>query len=153
MPEFLQGIKTLPPVGRWHPRQTRAKEGIVFLSRYRDNIYICFLNLSAFEVTWTKVIVARLLHVIYGIKRKWEKHGATMVWGEGSLCVEFSGLSLRRKGVPLMLGSVSPEWDNGVDVASPHARMVWRSQLYIANIPIPPPKKYLVCPSAGRCQR
>ena len=40
--------------------------------------------------------------------------------------VELSGLSLRRKGVPLMLGSPSPEWDN--DVASPHARMVWRSQ-------------------------
>ena len=27
-----------------------------------------------------------------------------------------------------MLGSASPEWDNVVDVASPHARMVRRSQ-------------------------
>ena len=49
--------------------------------------YVCFLNLSTFEVTWTKLIVARLLHAICGIKLKWEKHNATVVWGDGALCV------------------------------------------------------------------
>ena len=48
--------------------------------------------------------------------------------GEGALCVELSRLSLRNKGVRQMLGAASPEWENWVDVASPHAKMVWRSQ-------------------------
>ena len=49
---------------------------------------------------------------IYEIKLKWEKHDATVIWGEGPLCVVLSGLALRRNGVPHMLGSPSPEWEN-----------------------------------------
>ena len=120
MRDFLQNVKILPPLvgecekehfGRCNRRISRDKEGIIFLSRYRDNIYICFLNLGDFEIMWAKLIISRLLHAIRGIKLKWEKHD-TVVWGEGALRVEVSGLSLRRKGVPLMLGSPSPEWDN-----------------------------------------
>ena len=44
------------------------------------------------------------------------------------MSVDISGLALRRKGVPLLLGCPSPEWENWVDISSPHARMVWRSQ-------------------------
>ena len=44
------------------------------------------------------------------------------------LCVELSGLTLRRKGARLMLGPPSPEKGNWVGVSSPDAPMVWRSQ-------------------------
>ena len=50
---FLQGVKTLPLLvgekgqrGRCNPRRTGAKEGMVFLSRFRDNIYATYITIT-----------------------------------------------------------------------------------------------------------
>ena len=55
---------------------------IILMSRYRDNIYLTFLNLTAQETAVAKILISSLLHCIYGIALKWETHGELVVWGE-----------------------------------------------------------------------
>ena len=73
---------------------------------------------------------------------------STGVFGK-TLCVELSGLFLRRTGVPLILGSPAPEGDNWVDVSSPHAR----THGVAKPVSIPPTKNYLVRPCSGEYRR
>ena len=69
---------------------------------------------------------------MYGINLKWEPSSPQSVtWGGASISFTENGMSLTRKGVVYSLDDLgnSPEWDTWVDYSSPHARLVWRSQL------------------------
>jgi len=105
-----------------------ATQNVVLLSRYRDNIYICILNAPTRLLPGLKVVLSQLLSATYGIKLKWDPHGDSVVWGEGSLTFSEKGLSLTRKGISPSLGYTNPEWHRWVDASSPHARLAWRSQ-------------------------
>ena len=130
-------MKTLPPLVGECLKEARRREAIspgrevgafVFLSRYRDNIYISLLNVKGEIAHKVRIAVSALLHSIYGIKLKWEPHGDVVTWGEGALSVQQDGLHLHRKGVVPALHAPEPEWLNWVDASSPHTRNVWASQ-------------------------
>lgn len=98
----------------------------VLISRYTDNIYLCVGNCSPTLTEMVKVAVTSLLHSVYGIRLQWEPHGSRYKWGQVSTAPMDSKLSLLWKGVDTD-GKVE-EWERWVDVTSPHARLVWRSQ-------------------------
>ena len=83
-----------------------------FLDTLTTNI---FVPPSLLDVV--KTVVSSLLHSVYGIRLKWEPHGARVVRGEGSLAPDGDKLSLLRKGVILDTPSGdSLEWERWVDV-------------------------------------
>ena len=137
--DFLTTVKILPPlIGECFALQSQMDSppiavstdlSLVFLSRYRDNIYICFMNLEGPFLQWTKEAVSLLLDATYGIGLKWEPSSTNVCWGEGSITVPLDqkAFSLTRKGVAYGLSSESPEWDRWIDLSSPNARLVWRS--------------------------
>ena len=61
----LGGLPTSSRLGLANVQARTGNCAGITISRYQENMYICFLNLSAFEITWTKLVVALLLRAIY----------------------------------------------------------------------------------------
>ena len=105
---------------------------IVLFSRYRDNVYIAFINVPPCMNSQVCSSVAVVLRCIYGIPLKWEPHGTSVTWGEASLTSCGDGFSLTCKGIVRDLSLYDPaalgEWTRWVHRFSPNARTVWRSQ-------------------------
>ena len=78
---------------------------LVILARYRDNLYIVSGNVGTRQLPRVRAAVLALLSQVYGIRLKWEKHGARVVWGESSLapCPKVGLNSMYHKGVALSL--------------------------------------------------
>ena len=55
---------------------------LVILARYRDHLYIVLGNVGPSLLLRVRAAVPALLSPVYGIRLKWEKHGAGVVWGQ-----------------------------------------------------------------------
>ena len=104
-----------------------SKGGLDTSLRYVSDIF-CILNAPTNLLPSLKNVLSLLLAMTYGIKLKWEPHDGNVVWGEGTLTLSETSLSLTRKGISPSLEYTNPEWHRWVDASSPHARLVWRSQ-------------------------
>ena len=115
------------------PRDGNAPMPVVLFSRYRDNVYIAFVNVPECMHDCVRDSVAVVLRQIYGIPLKWEPQGTSVTSGEASLdpCEE-GGFSLTRKGIVRDISMYDPkepvEWTHWVNRFSPSAHTVWRSQ-------------------------
>ena len=104
---------------------------LILLSRFKDNLYIVCLHIPAHLKSLVREALSVLLHLVYGVKLKWELHHAVATWGEGSLRLSAQGsLVLLRKPCTLCLNGdpLNEKWCKWVDRWSPHCRLVWRSQ-------------------------
>ena len=101
---------------------------MALLSRYRDNIYICLVNVSPEDLPMVKVFLSSFLKTVYRLPLKWENHTELVTWGEACVNATSDPLSLPRKGCALRLDdSCSFEWDSWVSLNSTNAKPVWRS--------------------------
>ena len=115
-----------------HPQLQSPGMPRVLLSRFKDNLYIVTMAVPSEFQAFVRQGISLLLTHIYGIALKWEPNGTPVTWGEGRLCCDPVGnVVLQRKGVATNLYDLPPnvEWTRWVDAWSPHARLVWRSQL------------------------
>ena len=88
---------------------------LIFLARFRDNVYIFLINMSDSMVALVKPVVFELLKSMYQVPLKWEVHTDTMQWCEASI-PPTSGLRLLWEGVVLDLHnfcSDEAEWAHG----------------------------------------
>ena len=99
---------------------------LIVVSRYRDNIYILVCGVCETDYPILRCAVSAFLHVVYGIRVKWEPEGVIAVWGIGSVTVGNS-FGLRRKGAVTDLDSAGPEWERWLGVGSTNSRQTWRS--------------------------
>ena len=123
------GVSGLPSDVLTDDSETRAP--VVLFSRYRDNVYIAFINIPEILSSQVRRLIAIVLQQIYKIPLKWEPHGVAVTWGEASLVPDGTGFSFTRKGIVRDLSLYDPtapvEWTQWVDRYSPNARTVWRS--------------------------
>ena len=107
-----------------------SSEPMVLFGRYRDNIYLSYMNIASEHEPMVDKAISVLLGTLYGINLKWEPHTNMVTWGEGRLGILPSGeVLLLRKGCTLSLQAppMDMEWSRWTDSCSPHAAMVWRS--------------------------
>ena len=83
---------------RGQPKAPIPQTPFVLWVRYRNNIDICLANPSPVLRNVLRVAISATLHELYGIRLKWEPHGTTYVWGEGSLAPSGAKVTLIRKG-------------------------------------------------------
>jgi hypothetical protein len=103
----------------------------VLLSRFRDNIYIVFMNVLQPLLPIVRRAVMCFLQCLYGVPLKWEPTVACVSWGECSWRVLPMGFSLTRKGVVLSLSDAGPdaEWLRWIPAVSANARFTLTSML------------------------
>ena len=113
------------------PAEAPTPTPMVLFSRYRDNVYIAFVNVLEVLSDRVRDAVAVVLQQIYKIPLKWEPHGRSVTWGEASLTPRAAGFSLTRQGIVQDLSLYDPtspvEWTRWVSRFSPNARTTWRS--------------------------
>ena len=80
--------------------QPECASPVVFLARFRDNIYIFLINMPDALVEVVQPVVFQLLRSMYRVPLKREVHGATVQWCEAAN-PNTRDLRLLRKGVVL----------------------------------------------------
>ena len=107
-----------------------AQPGVLF-SRFRDNIYIIFMNICPALFPKVREAVMVFLNCLYGIPLKWEPTSVCATWGECAWRVLPLGFSLTRKGViwSLTEGATCGEWLRWVPAGSANARFTLTSML------------------------
>ena len=53
---------------------------MVFLARFRDNVYVFLINMSDALAAVVQPNIFQLLRAMYGVPLKWKVHGATVQW-------------------------------------------------------------------------
>ena len=104
---------------------------MVFLARFRDNVYIFLLNMSDALAAVVQPTIFQLLRAMYGVPLKWEVHGATVQWCESAI-PDTRDLRLVRKGVVLDLQCFSEdeaEWSRWLPASAPNAGPVMQAQV------------------------
>ena len=101
------------------------------LSRFKDNIYIVFMNVLQELLPVVRRSVMCFPQCLYGVPLKWEPTELTVSWGECSWRVLPLGFSLTRKGVVWDLQSAgeSAEWQRWIPAGSANARFTLASML------------------------
>ena len=133
--EILSAVKLGACVG-----PIPLSQPVVFMSRYRDGIYIALVGISPYFAAPLAFIIEQMTTIVYGIPLKWEPHGDVTTWGEAAVIlahrtnVYMHDFALHRKGVVHDLsawrqGAVDAEWEQWVDAHSPNARTVLKSFL------------------------
>ena len=104
--------------------------GILF-SRFRDNIYIIFMNIHPALFPRVRHAAKHFLDCLYGVPLKWEPTDLRVSWGECSWKPLPLGFSLTRKGViwDIAEGAELGEWLRWVPARSANASFTLASML------------------------
>ena len=96
-------------------QQPLSTRPCVVLLRYTDTIYIMFANMKGELLAQVCYAVSALLHSLYGLQLKWEKHDEFVTWGVAELTLSTTAVSMCRKGVVRSLQDdlIGREWEVG----------------------------------------
>ena len=111
--------------------QPECASPMVFLARFRDNIYIFLINMPDALAEVLQPVVFQLLRSMYRLPLKWEVHGATVQWCEAAI-PNTRELRLLRKGVVLDLNCFSAdeaEWARWLPASAPNSGRVMQAQV------------------------
>ena len=112
--------------------QPECASPVVFLARFRDDIYTFLINMPDALAEVVQPVVFQLLRSMYRVPLKWEVHGATVPWCEAAI-LNTRDLRLLRKGVVLGLNAIVPGalnfpflvWGGWMAMGSVCARCRW----------------------------
>ena len=111
--------------------QPECDSPVVFLARFRVNIYIFLINMPDALAEVVHPVVFQLLRSMYRVPLKWEVHGATVQWCEATI-PNTRDLRLLRKGVVLDLNFFSAyeaEWARWLPASAPNSIPVMQAQV------------------------
>ena len=114
-----------------HAPQPECASPVVFLARFRDNIYIFLINMPDALAEVVQPVVFQLLRSMYRVPLKWEVHGATVQWCEAAI-PNTRDLRPLRKGVVLDLNCFSvheAEWARWLPAPAPNSGPVMQAQV------------------------
>ena len=111
--------------------QSELRAPLVFLARFRDNVYIFLVNMTDALAAVIQPVIFELLRSMYQVPPKWELHGATVQGCEASI-PPTRDLRLLRKGVvldPNFFSLEEAEWSRWLPASAPNAGPAMQAQV------------------------